>query len=88
MLALLCEHYQGEKQLNCQQTLGELGDIQERWLNMSLQLFGRHPSADGGPPEGQHAQTELDNELCELLGELDVQVNGDNGEEMTRVNNS
>uniref|UniRef100_A0A3Q4I6P4 Axonemal dynein light chain domain containing 1 n=1 Tax=Neolamprologus brichardi TaxID=32507 RepID=A0A3Q4I6P4_NEOBR len=77
--SLLCEHYQGEKQLNCQQTLGELGDIQERWLNMSLQLFSRHPSADGGPPEGQHAQTELDNELCELLRELDVQVNGDNG---------
>uniref|UniRef100_A0A3Q4HZK6 Axonemal dynein light chain domain containing 1 n=1 Tax=Neolamprologus brichardi TaxID=32507 RepID=A0A3Q4HZK6_NEOBR len=79
LVSLLCEHYQGEKQLNCQQTLGELGDIQERWLNMSLQLFSRHPSADGGPPEGQHAQTELDNELCELLRELDVQVNGDNG---------
>lgn len=88
MLALLCEHYQGEKQLNCQQTLSELGNIQERWLNMSLQLFRRHPSADGGPPEGQHAQRELDKELCELLRELDVQVDGENGEKMTRFNNS
>uniref|UniRef100_A0A3B4GC10 Axonemal dynein light chain domain containing 1 n=1 Tax=Pundamilia nyererei TaxID=303518 RepID=A0A3B4GC10_9CICH len=76
---LLCEHYQGEKQLNCQQTLSELGNIQEIWLNMSLQLFRRHPSADGGPPEGQHAQRELDKELCELLRELDVQVDGENG---------
>nr|XP_014267463.1 axonemal dynein light chain domain-containing protein 1 [Maylandia zebra] len=79
MLALLCEHYQGEKQLNCQQTLSELSNIQETWLNMSLQLFRRHPSADGGPPEGRHAQRELDKELCELLRELDVQVDGENG---------
>ncbi|XP_039456633.1 axonemal dynein light chain domain-containing protein 1 isoform X3 [Oreochromis aureus] len=79
MLALLCDHYQGEKQLNCQQTLGELGDIQDRWLNMSLQLFRRHASADGGPPEGQHAQRELDKELCELLRELDVKADGENG---------
>uniref|UniRef100_A0A3P9CSN5 Axonemal dynein light chain domain containing 1 n=1 Tax=Maylandia zebra TaxID=106582 RepID=A0A3P9CSN5_9CICH len=78
MLALLCEHYQGEKQLNCQQTLSELSNIQETWLNMSLQLFRRHPSADGGPPEGRHAQRELDKELCELLRELDVQVDGEN----------
>uniref|UniRef100_A0A3P9CSP0 Axonemal dynein light chain domain containing 1 n=1 Tax=Maylandia zebra TaxID=106582 RepID=A0A3P9CSP0_9CICH len=83
--SLLCEHYQGEKQLNCQQTLSELSNIQETWLNMSLQLFRRHPSADGGPPEGRHAQRELDKELCELLRELDVQVDGENGEKMYRA---
>uniref|UniRef100_A0A3Q3R2I5 Uncharacterized protein n=1 Tax=Monopterus albus TaxID=43700 RepID=A0A3Q3R2I5_MONAL len=49
MLALQCERYQGEKVLGFQQTLSELGHVQERWLNMSLQMFSRHPSPDGEP---------------------------------------
>ncbi|XP_030582751.1 axonemal dynein light chain domain-containing protein 1 isoform X2 [Archocentrus centrarchus] len=79
MLALQCEHHQGEKQLSCQQTLSELGRIQEKWLNMSLQLFRRHPAADGVPLQGQQAQRELDKILSELLKELDIKVNGENG---------
>lgn len=85
MLALQCEHHQGEKQLSGQQTLSELGSIQERWLNRSLQLFRRHPSAGGIPPQGQQAQRELDEVLSELLKELDIKVNGEDGESRCHI---
>uniref|UniRef100_A0A3Q3L9S9 Axonemal dynein light chain domain containing 1 n=1 Tax=Mastacembelus armatus TaxID=205130 RepID=A0A3Q3L9S9_9TELE len=78
-LALQCEHYQGEKVLGHQQTLAELGPIQESWLNLSLQLFRRHPSSDGEAPDGQWALGELERVLSELLEQLDMQVNGENG---------
>ncbi|KAG8003143.1 Axonemal dynein light chain domain-containing protein 1 [Nibea albiflora] len=78
-LALQCDHYQGEKLLSCQQTLGELGRFQERWVNMSLQLFRRHPSRDGEPPGGQQTLGELDRVLSELLKQLDAQINGESG---------
>lgn len=80
MLALMCECYQGEKLLCCQQTLGELDRVQKRWLNMSLQLFRRHPSPDGEPPGCQRALGELDRVLSELLKQLDTQVSGESGE--------
>lgn len=79
-LALQCECYQGEKLLSCQQTLGELGSVQEKWLHMSLELFRRHPSPDGEPPGGQQALRELDGVLSELLKQLDSRVTGENGE--------
>ncbi|XP_049444840.1 axonemal dynein light chain domain-containing protein 1 isoform X1 [Epinephelus fuscoguttatus] len=78
-LALQCECYQGEKLLSCQQTLGELGSVQEKWLHMSLELFRRHPSPDGEPPGGQQALRELDGVLSELLKQLDSRVTGENG---------
>lgn len=79
-LALQCDHYQGEKLLCCQQTLDELGRFQEKWVNMSLQLFRRHPSQDGEPPGGQQALGELDRVLSELREQLDTQINGESGE--------
>uniref|UniRef100_A0A3Q3K7E7 Uncharacterized protein n=1 Tax=Monopterus albus TaxID=43700 RepID=A0A3Q3K7E7_MONAL len=79
MLALQCERYQGEKVLGFQQTLSELGHVQERWLNMSLQMFSRHPSPDGEPSKGQQALGELDRVLPELLKQLDMQVSGESG---------
>ncbi|TKS74300.1 Axonemal dynein light chain domain-containing protein 1 [Collichthys lucidus] len=78
-LALQCDHYQGEKLLCCQQTLDELGRFQEKWVNMSLQLFRRHSSRDGEPPGGQQALGELDRVLSELLEQLDTQINGESG---------
>ncbi|XP_010732805.3 axonemal dynein light chain domain-containing protein 1 isoform X1 [Larimichthys crocea] len=78
-LALQCDHYQGEKLLCCQQTLDELGRFQGKWVNMSLQLFRRHPSRDGEPPGGQQALGELDRVLSELLEQLDTQINGESG---------
>ncbi|XP_042339902.1 axonemal dynein light chain domain-containing protein 1 [Plectropomus leopardus] len=78
-LALQCERYQGDKLLSCQQTLGELGHVQERCLNMSLELFRRHPSSDGEPPAGQRALQELESVLSELLKQLDEQVSGEKG---------
>ncbi|XP_038571392.1 axonemal dynein light chain domain-containing protein 1 isoform X2 [Micropterus salmoides] len=79
ILALQCEYFQGEKLLCRQQTLGELGSVQERWLNMSLQLFRRHPSPVGEPPGAQQAQRELDWVISEHLKKLDVQVSGESG---------
>nr|XP_046248034.1 axonemal dynein light chain domain-containing protein 1 isoform X2 [Scatophagus argus] len=78
-LVLQCECYQGEKLLCCQQTLAELGHVQEKWLNMSLRLFRRHPSPNGEPRGGQQAVRELDGVLSELLKQLDTQVSGDSG---------
>ncbi|XP_070688333.1 axonemal dynein light chain domain-containing protein 1 [Pempheris klunzingeri] len=78
-LSLQCERYQGEKLLCCQQTLCKLNWVQERWLNMSLQLLRRHPSPNGEPPGGQQALGELDRVLPELLKQLDTQVSGESG---------
>ncbi len=79
-LALLCERYHGEKLLCCQQTLGELGCVQERWLNMSLQLFKRHPSANGEAPRDQQTLRELYRDLSDLLNQLEKRVSGASGE--------
>ncbi|KAM9358391.1 axonemal dynein light chain domain-containing protein 1 [Symphorus nematophorus] len=79
MLAVQCEGYQGEKLLCCQQTLGDLGCVQERWLDMSLKLFRRHPAPDGEPPGGQQDLGELDSVLSELLKQLDTRVSGESG---------
>ncbi|XP_035508721.1 axonemal dynein light chain domain-containing protein 1 [Morone saxatilis] len=78
-LARQCECYQGEKLLCSQLTLGELGCVQQKWLNMSFQLFRRHLSPDGEPPGGQQALRELDRVLSELLKQLDTQVSGETG---------
>lgn len=80
MLALHCERYQGEKLFCCQQTLGELGRIQERWLNLSLQLFRRHTSPDDESSGSQQVPAELGRVLSEILKQLDTQVSGENGE--------
>jgi len=82
MLALQCEHYQGEKQLMFQQKLGKLRIVQDNWLNISLQLFERHPSPHVEGPEGQQALRELDRILSELLKQLDTQVSGESGESL------
>lgn len=60
--------------------LAELDCVQKRWLNMSLQIFRRHPSPDGELPEGQRALGALEKVLSELLEQLDMQVSGENGE--------
>ncbi|XP_041647909.1 axonemal dynein light chain domain-containing protein 1 isoform X2 [Cheilinus undulatus] len=78
-LTLLCECYQGEQLLSYQQTLGELTRVQEKWLNLSLELFKRHPSSDGEAPGGQQTIEELDKYLPELLKQLDAQVSGETG---------
>lgn len=80
MLALQCERYQGENLLCCQQTLGDLAGVQERWLNMSHELLRRHSSPDGELPRGQQVLGELDRVLSELLTQVDMQVSGENGE--------
>ncbi|XP_041861479.1 axonemal dynein light chain domain-containing protein 1 isoform X2 [Melanotaenia boesemani] len=79
MLALQCEHYQGKKQLLCQQKLTKLSSVQEKWLNINLRLFERHPSPDAKAPEVQHALRELDRVLSDLLVLLDMQASGEEG---------
>uniref|UniRef100_A0A671Y7A3 Axonemal dynein light chain domain containing 1 n=1 Tax=Sparus aurata TaxID=8175 RepID=A0A671Y7A3_SPAAU len=78
-LALQSELYEGEKLLCCKQTLSEIGCIQERWLDMSLQLFRRHPAPNGETPGSQQVLRELDRVLPELLKQLDTQVSGESG---------
>ncbi|XP_039984217.1 axonemal dynein light chain domain-containing protein 1 isoform X3 [Xiphias gladius] len=79
MLALQCEHYQGEKLFCCQQALGDLGHVQERWQHMSLQLLRRHSSPDGEPPGNEQVLIELGRVLSELLKQLDTRVSGESG---------
>ncbi|KAG7513581.1 hypothetical protein JOB18_011935 [Solea senegalensis] len=79
VLTQQCEHYEGEKLFCCQQTLGELGRVQERWLNKSLQLLRRHCSPDGEPPESERVQKELVGVLSDLLKQLDTRVSGESG---------
>ncbi|KAM4548929.1 axonemal dynein light chain domain-containing protein 1 [Odontesthes bonariensis] len=79
MLALQCDHYQGEKQLMFQQKLGKLHIAQDKWLNISLQLIERHPSPHVEGLEGQQALRELDRIFSELLKQLDTQVSGESG---------
>ncbi|XP_035504357.2 axonemal dynein light chain domain-containing protein 1 isoform X2 [Scophthalmus maximus] len=79
MLARQCERYQGEELFCRQQTLVELGRVQERWLNMSLQLFRRHSSPEGEPPANEPVLRELVKLLPELLKQLDTQATGETG---------
>uniref|UniRef100_A0A3P9HLT5 Axonemal dynein light chain domain containing 1 n=1 Tax=Oryzias latipes TaxID=8090 RepID=A0A3P9HLT5_ORYLA len=79
ILALLSEYYQGEKPVSCQQTLGNLGVVQEKWLNLCLQLFERHPRLYEAP-EGQEAVKKLEWVLPELIKQLGLKISGDSGE--------
>ncbi|KAF7666157.1 hypothetical protein LDENG_00116290 [Lucifuga dentata] len=78
-LTLQCEHNKGEKLFCCQETLSELGCLQERWLDLGLQLFRRHRTSDGSSPEGQQSLIELDGVVSKLHKQLDMQVSGENG---------
>ncbi|XP_078802014.1 axonemal dynein light chain domain-containing protein 1 isoform X2 [Oryzias latipes] len=78
ILALLSEYYQGEKPVSCQQTLGNLGVVQEKWLNLCLQLFERHPRLYEAP-EGQEAVRKLEWVLPEIIKQLGLKISGDSG---------
>ncbi|XP_076007440.1 axonemal dynein light chain domain-containing protein 1 [Genypterus blacodes] len=79
MLTLQCERYSGEELFSCQQTLSELCRLQERWLDLGLQLFRRHQTPDGSAPEGQRSLMQLDRVVSELHNQLDTQVSGESG---------
>lgn len=81
ILALLSEYYQGEKPVSCQQTLGNLGVVQEKWLNLCLQLFERHPRLYEAP-EGQEAVRKLEWVLPEIIKQLGLKISGDSGESL------
>ncbi|KAF6734344.1 Axonemal dynein light chain domain-containing protein 1 [Oryzias melastigma] len=78
ILTLLSEYYQGEKPALCQQTLGNLSVVQEKWLNLSVQLFERHPRLYEAP-EGQEAVRKLERVLPELVKQLGSKISGDSG---------
>ncbi|KAL6108193.1 axdnd1 [Pungitius sinensis] len=75
-LALQCDSCQGEKLLLCQSTLSKIDCVQERCLDMTLELFRRHAAPDGAPRRGQKELRELDKVLPELLKQLETQVTG------------
>ncbi|KAM6962492.1 axonemal dynein light chain domain-containing protein 1 [Aplochiton taeniatus] len=79
ILTLQCERYGGEELLSCQETLNLLGQRQEAWVAVGLQLFRRHPAPDGEPPKGQEAMKKLGKVVSELHKQLGTRVNGENG---------
>uniref|UniRef100_A0A673CG03 Axonemal dynein light chain domain containing 1 n=1 Tax=Sphaeramia orbicularis TaxID=375764 RepID=A0A673CG03_9TELE len=79
VLALQTERYQGEELLCCQQTLGKLSVIQEKWLKISGQLLRRHSTSNSAPSGHAHTLSKLDSVMSELQKKLNNHVNGENG---------
>uniref|UniRef100_A0A3P8ZDR7 Axonemal dynein light chain domain containing 1 n=1 Tax=Esox lucius TaxID=8010 RepID=A0A3P8ZDR7_ESOLU len=78
-LTLQCERYGGEDLLTHQETLNILGQLQEAWVEVGLQLFRRHPGPDGDPPKGQEAMRQMGLAVTELHKQLGTRINGESG---------
>ncbi|XP_051766986.1 axonemal dynein light chain domain-containing protein 1 [Ctenopharyngodon idella] len=79
VLTQQCERYGGEDLVSGQETLEMLTNLQESWIEVCLQLFRRHPGADGVPPKGQEAMRELAKTITELQNQLGIRINGESG---------
>ncbi|CAL8309343.1 unnamed protein product [Lota lota] len=78
-LTVQCERYSGEQMLSCQDSLKNLVDLQDSWVEVALHVFRRHLGPDGEPPRGQEAMRELGRVVSELHQQLETRVNGENG---------
>lgn len=74
-----CEQYGGEDLLSGQETLHTLGQLQDSWVEVCMQLFSRHPALDGEAPKGLVAMRELSHAITELHMQLGIHINGESG---------
>ncbi|KAI5101069.1 axonemal dynein light chain domain-containing protein 1 [Silurus meridionalis] len=79
VLTMQCERYGGEDLLSGQETLRTLGQLQDSWVEVCMQMFKRHPGLDGETPKGQENMRELSRAIAELLTQLGVRINGESG---------
>uniref|UniRef100_A0A8C4YUH2 Axonemal dynein light chain domain containing 1 n=1 Tax=Gadus morhua TaxID=8049 RepID=A0A8C4YUH2_GADMO len=78
-LTVQCERYSGEQMLSCQDSLKDLVDLEDSWVEVALCVFRRHPGLDGEPPRGQEAMRKQGRVVSELHQQLETRVNGENG---------
>ncbi|XP_059922821.1 axonemal dynein light chain domain-containing protein 1 isoform X1 [Gadus macrocephalus] len=78
-LTVQCERYSGEQMLSCQDSLKDLVDLEDSWVEVALCVFRRHPGLDGEPPRGQKAMRKQGRVVSELHQQLETRVNGENG---------
>lgn len=74
-----CERYGGADLLSGQETLHTLGQLQDSWVEVCMQLFRRHPVLDREAPKGQVAMKELSHAITELHTQLGIRINGESG---------
>lgn len=74
-----CERYGGEDLLSGQESLRTLGQLQDSWVEVCMQLFRRHPALDGEAPKCQVAMRELSHAITELHTQLGTRINGESG---------
>ncbi|TSK53702.1 Axonemal dynein light chain domain-containing protein 1 [Bagarius yarrelli] len=79
MLSLQCERYGGMDLLSAQETLHKLGQLQDSWEEVCVQLFQRHLALNKEVPKCQAAMRELIHTSTELYTQLGVRINGESG---------
>ncbi|XP_053718808.1 axonemal dynein light chain domain-containing protein 1 isoform X2 [Synchiropus splendidus] len=79
MLTVQSEHYQGEQLLFCQQTVIQLVEQREQWLERSLLLYRTHMHPDDELPTVQSELRDLDSFISEHQKHLDLHFTGESG---------
>lgn len=81
VLGAQCESYQGDEVLGHNEALEKAVSVQDRWLDMCIQLLRQHSSPDSAQSEHYHGFTELQIVLSELHKHLTDHITGENGED-------
>ncbi|KAM9831488.1 axonemal dynein light chain domain-containing protein 1 [Neosynchiropus ocellatus] len=79
MLTLQSERYQGEQLLFCQQTVIQLDQQREQWLERSLLLYRIHMHPDDELPTAKADLRDLDSFISEHQRHLDLHFTGESG---------
>lgn len=79
VLGAQCESYQGDEVLGHNEALEKAVSVQDRWLDMCIQLLRQHSSPDSAQSEHYHGFTELQIVLSELHKHLTDHITGENG---------
>ncbi|KAB5559149.1 hypothetical protein PHYPO_G00025630 [Pangasianodon hypophthalmus] len=79
VLTMQCEQYGGVDILSGQETLNTLGQLQDSWVEVCMQLFRRHPALDGEAPKGQVALRDLSHAITKLHTQLGIHISGESG---------
>lgn len=78
-----CERYGGEELFTGQETLCTMGQLQDSWVEVCMQLFRRHPGLDGEAPKGLVAMRELSHAVTELHMQLGICISGESGKKFS-----